>query len=106
MQILLKRLFLIITTSMAISTIVLAVAEPQDEMRSLVITADYHPVNVNKASASRIAAGMKGVGLKTATAIVAYREANGPFNSLDALTAVKGVGPRTLQKNESVIVLE
>ena len=106
MQILLKPLFLIITTAIAISTIVLAVAEPQDEMRSLVITADYHPVNVNKASASRIAAGMKGVGLKTATAIVAYRKANGPFNSLDALTAVKGVGPRTLQKNESVIVLE
>ena len=69
-------------------------------------TADYHPVNVHKASASRIAAGMKGVGLKTATAIVAYRKANGPFNSLDALAAVKGVGPRTLQKNESVIVLE
>ena len=37
MQILLKRLFLIITTAIAISTIVLAVAEPQDEMRSLVI---------------------------------------------------------------------
>lgn len=106
MQILLKRLFLIITTAIAISTIVLAVAEPQDEMRSLVITADYHLVHVLKASASRIAAGMKGVGLKTATAIVAYRKANGPFNSLDALTAVKGVGPRTLQKNESVIVLE
>ncbi len=106
MQILLKRLFLIITTAIAISTIVLAVAEPQDEIRSLVITADYHPVNVNKASASRIAAGIKGVGLKTATAIVAYRKANGPFNSLDALAAVKGVGPRTLQKNESVIVLE
>ena len=106
MQILLKRLFLIITTAIAISTIVLAVAEPQDEMRSLVITADYHPVNVHKSSASRIAAGMKGVGLKSATAIVAYRKANGPFDSLDALTAVKGVGPRALQKNESVIVLE
>ena len=91
MQIVLKLMFLIITTSMAISTIVLAVAEPQDEMRSLVITADYHLVNVHKASASRIATGMKGVGLKTATAIVAYRKANGPFNSLDALTAVKGV---------------
>ena len=82
MQIVLKLMFLIITTSMAISTIVLAVAEPQDEMRSLVITADYHPVNVNKASASRIAAGMKGVGLKTATAIVAYRKANGRLTAL------------------------
>ena len=46
MQILLKRMFLTITTAIAISAIVLAVAEPQDEMRSFVITADYHPVNV------------------------------------------------------------
>jgi competence protein ComEA len=49
---------------------------------------------------------MKGVGLKTATAIVAYRQANGPFESIDELTEVKGIGTATLRKNERVIVLE
>lgn len=106
MQILLKRIVVIFTTVIAISTIVLAVAEPTDEMRSLVFIADYHPVNVDKASASRIAAAMRGVGLKTATAIVAYRKANCPFKTIDELTADKGVGARTQSKNERVIVLE
>lgn len=106
MEILLKRLVLTITTIIALSTMGLAVAEPADEMRSLAVTADYQPVNVNKASATRIAAAMKGVGLKTASAIVAYRQANGPFKSIDELTEVKGIGMATVRKNARVIVLE
>jgi len=106
MEILLKRLVLTITTIIALSTMGLAVAEPADEMRSLAVTADYQPVNVNKASATRIAAAMKGVGLKTASAIVAYRQANGPFKSIDELAEVKGIGMATVRKNARVIVLE
>jgi competence protein ComEA len=63
-------------------------------------------VNVNKASAARIAAAMKGVGLKTAKAIVAYRKANGPFKTINELTELKGIGVATLRKNERVIALE
>ena len=81
-------------------------AEPPDEMRSMAVTADYQPVNINRASAARIAAAMKGVGLKTASAIVAYRQANGPFKSIDELAEVKGIGMATLRENERVIVLE
>jgi competence protein ComEA len=103
---LLKRLVLIVTATIALSTDALAVAEPPDEARPIAITADYKTVTINKASATRIAAAMKGVGLKTATAIVAYRQANGPFESIDALTEVKGIGTATLRKNERVIVLE
>jgi competence protein ComEA len=108
MQILLKRIHVIFTIVIVIviSTIVHAVAEPKDEMRSLVVTADYHPVNVNKASTSRLAVALRGVGLKTATAIVAYRKANCPFKTIDELTSVKGVSARTPSKNERVIVLE
>jgi competence protein ComEA len=46
------------------------------------------------------------VGYKTATAIVAYRKADGPFKAVEDLMAVKGVGARTLAKNERVIALE
>lgn len=63
-------------------------------------------VNINSASASEIAASLKGVGLKTAQAIVAYRDANGAFQSLDALTMVKGVGRKTVKKNKKHIALE
>ena len=106
MEMLLKRLVLTITTLIALSTMGLAMAEPSDEKRSRAVTADYQPVNVNKASATRIAAAMKGVGLKTASAIVAYRQANGPFKSIDELAEVKGIGMATVRKNARVIVLE
>lgn len=106
MDTLLKRLVLIVTTIVALSTVAQAMAEPPDEMRSMAVTADYQPVNINRASAARIAAAMKGVGFKTASAIVAYGQANGPFKSIDELAEVKGIGMATLRKNERVIVLE
>jgi competence protein ComEA len=41
---------------------------------------------------------LPGVGLSTAQQIVAYREANGPFTSVDQLTEVPGIGPAKLEK--------
>ncbi len=38
------------------------------------------------------------VGPSTAQSIVEYREANGPFQSLDELEEVPGIGPKTLEK--------
>jgi len=55
------------------------------------------PVNVNTADAETISEELKGIGMAKARAIVAYREANGPFKSADDLVLVKGIGERTLQ---------
>ena len=74
--------------------------------RALVAEQVQQQVNINSASASEIAASLKGVGLKTAQAIVSYRDANGAFQSLDALTMVKGVGRKTVKKNKQHIVFE
>lgn len=60
-------------------------------------------VNINKASAAEIAAALKGIGLKKAQAIVDYRKKFGDFKTVDELTAVKGVGEKTLQKNRHKI---
>ena len=79
---------------------------PADQSRTLVSEQTQQQVNINSASASEIAASLKGVGLKTAQRIVAYRDANGAFQSLDALTMVKGVGGKTVKKNKQRIVLE
>jgi competence protein ComEA len=38
------------------------------------------------------------VGPATAAAIVRHRDEHGPFASVDGLTAVKGIGPKTLEK--------
>ena len=72
----------------------------------MAVLADTSAININQASAPQTAAGLKGVGMITATAIVTYRDANGPFKTKDALMNVKGVGQRTLSKNDEVIALK
>ena len=56
-------------------------------------------ININEASAARIAEVLDGIGEKRAQAIVDYREKHGAFESLDDLAAVKGVGEKTLEDN-------
>lgn len=63
-------------------------------------------VNINTDDAETMAAGLKGVGPSKATEIVRYREAYGPFESVDELVEVKGIGQSTLDRNRSVITLD
>ena len=63
------------------------------------------PVNINTASAEELAKNLNGVGPKKALAIIEFREANGPFFTAEEITNVKGIGPKTLEKNlEDIIV--
>ncbi len=64
------------------------------------------PVNVNKADAQTIAASLDGIGMSKAAAIVAYRDAHGPFKTVDDLGNVKGVGTKTLARNRDAIRLQ
>lgn len=61
------------------------------------------PVDINTADAKTIAEGLSGIGMSKAEAIVAYREANGPFASADDLANVKGVGEKTVERNRDLI---
>lgn len=53
-------------------------------------------VNVNTADAAALDT-LPGVGPSTAGKILAEREANGPFASVDDLTRVSGIGPKKLE---------
>jgi competence protein ComEA len=64
------------------------------------------PVNVNLASAEVLAETLQGVGLAKAHRIIEYREAHGPFEHIDELAAVQGIGPATVEKNRGVIRLQ
>ncbi len=64
------------------------------------------PVNVNKASAEEIAEALNGVGIKKAREIVAFREKQGPFKSVDQLEDVKGIGHKMVEKNRANIRLQ
>ena len=63
------------------------------------------PVNVNQADAATLAKSLNGIGLGKAHAIVAWREAHGPFKKVDDLRHVKGIGKATIERNRGTIVL-
>lgn len=63
------------------------------------------PVNINKADAATISDSLDGVGPAKAKAIVAWRDAHGPFKSVDDLSQVKGMGPATIKRNRDAIQL-
>ncbi len=54
-------------------------------------------IDFNRADASEIAL-LKGIGPVIAQRVVDYRNANGPFNGVEDLLSVKGIGPKTLEK--------
>lgn len=55
-------------------------------------------ININTADVTTLAE-LSGVGQSKAEAIVAYREANGPFTAPQDLANVKGIGDHTVEKN-------
>ena len=60
-------------------------------------------VQINLATASEIAEALSGIGEKKAQAIVAYREKNGKFKSVDELTNVRGIGEKLVERNRKLI---
>ena len=62
-------------------------------------------VNVNVATAQQLEL-LPGVGPARAKAIVEYRKAEGPFERLEGLLKVSGIGPRALERLRPFVVLE
>ena len=60
-------------------------------------------ININTADAETLMKALKGVGPDKASAIVAYRQAHGPFKNADDLTQVKGIGKKLVDINRDVI---
>jgi competence protein ComEA len=60
-------------------------------------------VNINTASTEQLQM-LPRVGPSLAGRIVEYREANGPFQSIDEILAVKGIGESSFEKLEPYIV--
>ena len=65
------------------------VTVPQEE-----IAPDFPPVDLNTATAEELDT-LPGIGESLARRIIAYREANGPFTSIEQIMEVSGIGEAT-----------
>ncbi|HHE54330.1 MAG TPA: helix-hairpin-helix domain-containing protein [Caldithrix abyssi] len=63
-----------------------------------------HSVDINHADAKTLIK-LPRIGPKTAQAIIDYRTEHGPFNSIEELDNVKGIGPKTIEKLRPYIYL-
>ncbi|MFJ4443737.1 ComEA family DNA-binding protein [Pseudomonas sp. NPDC089422] len=62
-------------------------------------------IDLNDADALTLQQALNGIGKAKAEAIVAYREANGPFASIDELLEIKGIGKALLERNREKLVI-
>ncbi|KIY37609.1 competence protein ComEA [Pseudomonas sp. 10-1B] len=74
----------------------------------VVVQAQTQPLrlDLNKADALTLQKELNGIGKAKAEAIVAYREANGPFASVDELLEIKGIGNALLERNRDKVMVE
>jgi len=72
-------------------------------VQDVTVKAQSGKVDLNSADAPTLQRELTGVGEAKAQAIVAYRESNGAFASVDELLEVKGIGKAILDKNRDRI---
>jgi competence protein ComEA len=93
---------LLSTFSIAVTA---APATKADPMPASMQASSTAKVNLNTADADTIQRELTGIGAGKAQAIVAHREANGAFASVDELLEVKGIGKSLLDKNRDRLTI-
>jgi comEA protein len=63
------------------------------------------PINLNTADEATLQL-LPGIGPAYSKRIVTYRLENGSFNSVEEITNIRGIGPKTLQKLRPIVTLE
>lgn len=102
------RIFSLLFVLLAGLSVGVSAAEPAKEAAARPAAAQVEAVgkvNLNTADADTLQRELNGIGAVKARAIVEYREANGPFASVDELLEVKGIGPATLEKNREKLTV-
>lgn len=74
-------------------------------MLGSMVYAAHGQINVNTATSEELQL-LPGIGESIAQNIIEFRDANGPFSSLDDLVKVKNIGEAKLGKIRSLIKLE
>ncbi len=62
-------------------------------------------ININTATVDELLS-LKGIGLKKANAVIAYRGENGPFTKVEDIKNVKGIGDKIFERIKDRITVE
>lgn len=93
-----KKLSMIVLTAAILSlTTILPIQANSDS--ATVIVPSSPAVYINQADEEMLVS-LKGIGHKKAQAIIAFREINGEFKTIDDLLKVKGIGKHVLVENK------
>ena len=69
------------------------------------VVAEQGPLSLNSATVAELIA-LPAIGPKIAERIVAFRSEQGPFERLEQLTEVNGIGAKTLEKLRPLLTVE
>ncbi len=95
----------VLITCLSFSFVTWAQDEATNEVSSDVVSeVKIQAININKANVDELAQ-LNRIGLKKAQQIIEYRNAHGSFKSIDGLQNVKGIGPSTIEKNRSRMIV-
>lgn len=97
---------LVAALALALLSVLADVAGAQEAQVASAGSVEMTTIDINQADAAQLAEGLVGIGLSKAEAIVRYREQFGPFESIDELGEVKGIGASTIERNRARIRLQ
>ena len=85
--------------------VVLTVAVVVLSFGSVIAAQEQGKININSASVEELTE-LKGIGPAYAQRIIEYREKHGSFEKPEDIMKVQGIGPKTLEANSEIIVVE
>ncbi|MDO8332657.1 MAG: helix-hairpin-helix domain-containing protein [Pseudomonas sp.] len=95
--------FIAMIVSITLGAPTTLVAQPVE--KPVEVSDALNKVDINTADAATLALALDGIGMAKAQEIVAYRELNGEFKSIEELAQVKGIGDATIAKNKDRIII-
>jgi competence protein ComEA len=102
-----RNAFSMTLTIMALFTLLIvnpafAAGEKEGITKSNEIVASMEKIDINKADAKTLTT-LKGIGKDRAVKIIEYREKNGPFEKIEDLMKVKGIGKKIFEQNQNIL---